>query len=54
MRNRLDGETSPYLKQHADNPVDWQPWDDEALDRPGARTDPSCCPSVIRPVTGAT
>jgi uncharacterized protein YyaL (SSP411 family) len=31
MRNRLDQETSPYLKQHADNPVAWQPWDDEAL-----------------------
>jgi uncharacterized protein YyaL (SSP411 family) len=31
MRNRLDQETSPYLRQHADNPVEWQPWDDEAL-----------------------
>jgi hypothetical protein len=31
-RNRLDEEASPYLKQHADNPVNWQPWDDEALD----------------------
>ncbi len=30
-RNRLAGETSPYLLQHADNPVDWHPWDDEAL-----------------------
>ncbi len=29
--NRLGGETSPYLRQHADNPVAWQPWDDEAL-----------------------
>ncbi len=29
--NRLAGETSPYLLQHAANPVDWQPWDDEAL-----------------------
>ncbi|UCG71775.1 MAG: thioredoxin domain-containing protein [Chromatiales bacterium] len=29
--NRLAGETSPYLLQHADNPVDWQPWDDAAL-----------------------
>ena len=25
-RNRLDGEASPYLQQHADNPVNWQPW----------------------------
>jgi uncharacterized protein YyaL (SSP411 family) len=29
--NRLAQETSPYLQQHAHNPVDWQPWDDEAL-----------------------
>lgn len=38
--NRLSGETSPYLLQHADNPVHWQPWDEAAfsaareLDRP--------------------
>ncbi|HEX6332112.1 MAG TPA: thioredoxin domain-containing protein [Actinomycetota bacterium] len=31
--NRLAGETSPYLLQHADNPVDWYPWGEEALDR---------------------
>jgi len=31
--NRLAQETSPYLQQHAHNPVDWQPWDDEALRR---------------------
>ncbi|AZH25239.1 thioredoxin domain-containing protein [Haloplanus aerogenes] len=30
-RNRLDEEASPYLEQHADNPVNWQPWDEEAL-----------------------
>ena len=29
--NRLSDETSPYLLQHADNPVDWWPWSDEAL-----------------------
>jgi uncharacterized protein len=29
--NRLAGETSPYLLQHADNPVDWYPWGEEAL-----------------------
>jgi len=33
MSNRLAGETSPYLLQHADNPVDWYPWGDEALAR---------------------
>jgi len=31
--NRLAGETSPYLLQHAHNPVDWYPWGDEALER---------------------
>ena len=31
MPNRLAGETSPYLQQHADNPVDWRPWGEEAL-----------------------
>src|SRR3989454_1702491 len=31
--NRLIGETSPYLLQHAHNPVDWYPWGDEALER---------------------
>jgi len=30
-RNRLAGSTSPYLEQHAGNPVDWWPWCDEAL-----------------------
>ena len=30
--NRLGNETSLYLRQHADNPVDWQPWDKKALD----------------------
>ena len=29
--NRLAGETSPYLRQHADNPVDWFPWGEEAF-----------------------
>src|SRR5947209_3023288 len=29
--NRLDRETSPYLHQHAHNPVDWFPWGEEAL-----------------------
>ena len=31
-RNRLAKETSPYLKQHAANPVDWYPWGKEAFD----------------------
>jgi uncharacterized protein YyaL (SSP411 family) len=33
MPNRLAGETSPYLLQHKDNPVDWHPWGDEALSK---------------------
>jgi uncharacterized protein YyaL (SSP411 family) len=37
MPNRLVNETSPYLLQHANNPVDWYPWGEEALAR--ARTE---------------
>jgi uncharacterized protein len=33
VANRLGRETSPYLQQHADNPVDWYPWGAEALAR---------------------
>src|ERR1700694_544305 len=33
MGNRLAGETSPYLLEHAQNPVDWYPWGAEALAR---------------------
>ena len=33
MPNRLINETSPYLLQHANNPVDWNPWGEEALER---------------------
>ena len=33
MSNRLITETSPYLLQHAENPVDWYPWGEEALGR---------------------
>jgi uncharacterized protein YyaL (SSP411 family) len=38
--NRLAGETSPYLLQHADNPVDWYPWGEEALARARAEDRP--------------
>jgi len=31
VSNRLSGETSPYLLQHAENPVEWHPWGEEAL-----------------------
>jgi uncharacterized protein YyaL (SSP411 family) len=33
VTNRLANETSPYLLQHAENPVDWYPWGEEALER---------------------
>lgn len=33
MPNRLIKETSPYLLQHAYNPVDWYPWCDEAFEK---------------------
>ena len=35
--NRLARESSPYLRQHADNPVDWWPWCDEAFAEARAR-----------------
>ncbi|HZT16979.1 MAG TPA: thioredoxin domain-containing protein [Gaiellaceae bacterium] len=38
--NRLVGEISPYLLQHAGNPVDWYPWDKEALERARAEDKP--------------
>ena len=38
--NRLATETSPYLLQHADNPVDWYPWGEEALARARAEDKP--------------
>jgi len=38
--NRLAGETSPYLLQHAHNPVDWYPWGEEALERARAEDRP--------------
>lgn len=40
MANHLAGETSPYLRQHADNPVDWYPWGPEALARARAEDKP--------------
>ncbi len=38
--NRLKSATSPYLLQHADNPVDWWPWSDEAFDEARRRDVP--------------
>ncbi len=38
--NRLAQETSPYLRQHADNPVDWRPWSEDALEEARASGKP--------------
>ena len=38
--NRLAGETSPYLLQHADNPVEWFPWGEEALQKAAGENKP--------------
>ncbi|MEV0141641.1 DUF255 domain-containing protein [Streptomyces globisporus] len=38
--NRLAGVTSPYLLQHADNPVDWWPWAPEAFEEARRRDVP--------------
>jgi hypothetical protein len=40
MSNRLARETSPYLQQHAGNPVDWYPWGEEALALAAAQDKP--------------
>src|ERR687890_1157445 len=40
MTNRLANETSPYLLQHKDNPVDWHPWGPEALAKARAEDRP--------------
>ena len=40
MTNHLVGETSPYLLQHKNNPVDWYPWGNEALERAHAENKP--------------
>ena len=42
-RNRLADETSPYLLQHAANPVDWYPWGEEAFERARAED----CPVLL-------
>jgi uncharacterized protein len=40
VSNRLGGESSPYLLQHKDNPVDWYPWGEEAISRARAEERP--------------
>ena len=52
LRNHLAEETSPYLLQHANNPVEWYPWGEAALTRAKQENKPillsigySACPS---------
>ena len=48
--NRLGRETSPYLLQHKDNPVDWHPWGEEAFERarrPHPRDRASFIPDLV-------
>ena len=51
--NHLADETSPYLRQHADNPVEWTPGAPRPWTGPRRRTSRSSCPSGMRPATGA-
>ena len=53
MADRLRNATSPYLLQHADNPVDWWPWCDEAFAEAASAGSRCCCRSATPPVTGA-
>ena len=52
--NRLILESSPYLLQHAHNPVDWRAWGDEAFEEARRLGGRSSCRSATPPVTGAT
>ena len=51
--NRLIHETSPYLLQHAYNPVDWYPWGPEALRLAKEQNRPILLRLAIPPATGA-
>jgi len=52
--NRLVNEKSPYLLQHAYNPVDWHAWNEEAFEEPALKTGRSFCPLATRLAIGAT
>ena len=51
MSNHLSQSTSPYLLQHAHNPVDWYPWGEEALAKAKAEDKPLLHPS--RPLSSS-
>ena len=54
MSNGLAEEISPYLLQHAGNPVDWHPWGEAAFAAAGSSRSRSFSRSAIRPAIGAT
>jgi uncharacterized protein YyaL (SSP411 family) len=47
MPNRLINETSPYLLQHAHNPVDWYPWGTDALEKAQREDKPNFPDSTV-------
>ena len=51
-QNHLADAQSPYLLQHADNPVEWYPWGEEALRELKARTSRSLLVLAMRPAIG--
>ena len=52
--NKLINETSPYLLQHAHNPVDWYPWGLKPSNARAQKISPSSFQSATPPVTGVT
>ena len=50
--NHLINEKSPYLLQHANNPVDWYPWGDESFNKAKAEDKPVLLSMDIAAVTG--
>src|SRR5206468_2242132 len=54
VANRLAAETSPYLLQHADKPVDWFPWGDEAFSKARAEDKPIMLSVGCAPFLGGT
>ena len=52
--NRLGAATSPYLLQHADNPVDWWEWEPEAFEEARRRNVPVLLSVGYAAATGAT
>ena len=51
MANNLADESSPYLLQHKDNPVNWYSWNDESLQKAKSENKPNVC---LRPIETAT